>query len=128
MDKLQFFLDNPIETIEKDIKVSDRLPFTFKVRPMTNEEYSLAQKKCTKYVKGQTIFESGKFNAMISSMCCLDPDFSDAKAIKDAKCTTPSEFISKVLLVGEISTIAEEVVKLSGFTGITEDIETAKNL
>lgn len=127
MDKLRFFLENPTETIEKEIKVSSRLPFMVKIRPMTNEEYSVIQKKCTKMGKSGTVFDSGLFNAMATAKCVVDPDFSNADAIKEAKCSTPTDFVQKVLLVGEISTIAEEVVKLSGFTGITEDISEAKN-
>lgn len=129
MNDLEMFLNLPdVDTIEKEIKVSDRLG-TFKIRAMTSEEFADYQKRCTRKINKKGIdIDANKLNLLIVAGQVVAPDFSNAEFLKKVGCSTASEFISKKLLIGEITEISKQVQILSGFSvDINDDIEEAKN-
>ena len=129
MNDLEMFLTLPdVDTIEKEIKVSNRLG-TFKIRAMTSEEFSNYQTRCTRKMNKKGVdIDINKLNTLIVAGQVVAPDFSNAEFLKKAGCSTATEFISKKLLIGEITEISKQVQILSGFdVNINEDIEEAKN-
>lgn len=129
MNDLEMFLTLPdVDTIEKEIKVSNRLG-TFKIRAMTSEEFSNYQTRCTRKMNKKGVdIDINKLNTLIVAGQVVAPDFSNAEFLKKAGCSTATEFISKKLLIGEITEISKQVQILSGFdVDINEDIEEAKN-
>lgn len=129
MNDLEMFLTLPdVDTIEKEIKVSNRLG-TFKIRAMTSEEFSNYQTRCTRKMNKKGIdTDFNKLNTLIVAGQVVAPDFSNAEFLKKVGCSTATEFISKKLLIGEITEISKQVQILSGFDiDMNEDIEEAKN-
>lgn len=129
MNDLEKFLTLPdVDTIEKEIFVSERLG-TFKIKAMTSEDFASYQTRSTKKVskKGLDI-DINKLNTLIVAGQVVSPDFSNAEFLKKAGCATATEFISRKLLIGEITEISKQVQALSGFdVDINNDIEEAKN-
>ena len=140
MSKLSEFLrdNSDIATKEVEVAISPRFVdkdgnlLKFKIRPMTNDEFSAYQKKCTSINingrKRETSFDGGKFNSLVIINQCLDPDFKDANFIKELGVMTPEQAINKVLLAGEIVELSNQITSISGFdVDINDKIEEAKN-
>lgn len=118
-----FLLKNPI-TLEDEVKISDRIPFMFKITAMDNETYTSLQKANTKMFKrGKMSFDSLGFNLGLIKECCVSPNFKDASFVKKAGVLTPEEAIKKVLLPGEIINLASFIQELSGFDKDTEELK-----
>ena len=130
MRSLEDFLAlQDVDSIEEEVFVSKRLG-TFKVKAMTSEEHGEYMKRAkTKVTKnGEVEFDSAKFYLMIVAGQTIEPCFSNAELLKKAGCATAVDFIKKKLLPGEITELATQIIKVSGFDNdINEDIEEAKN-
>lgn len=134
-----FLIENAnIDEMEEEVIISPRFKdkegkiLKFKIRPMSGDEFSSFQKACTKInmmgKKRESSFDSGKYNLMCITNCCLEPDFKNAEFIKKIGAVTPEQAISKVLLPGEIVELGNQISSLSGFdVDINEEIEKAKN-
>lgn len=118
-----FLLNNPIN-LEDEVKISDRIPFSFKIKAMDNELYGQLQKKHTKmYRKGKMTFDSAGFNIGLILECCVTPNFKSADFVKKAGVLTPEDAVRKVLLPGEIINLAGYIQELSGFDKDTEELK-----
>lgn len=129
MNDLEMFLSLPdVDSIEEEVFVSERLP-KFKIKPMTVEQHKEYQNRCKgKIKKGGMDFDSTKFNLLVVVGQTIYPNFSNAEFLRQANCTSASEFISKKLKSGEIAELASKIISLSGFEDdMNEDIEEAKN-
>ncbi|MBB6670281.1 phage tail assembly chaperone [Cohnella nanjingensis] len=136
MSALQDFLNsNPIDQLTDDVVVSARFrdkdgnPLKFKIKGMTNREFDDIRRRCTEVKKGRKVeFDAHKFNTAVIINHTIVPDFKDAESIKKMGCTTPDEYLNKVLLAGEISELVNQIQKLSGFdVDMNELVEEAKN-
>lgn len=123
-----FLVSNPVN-LEDEVKISDRIPFNFKIHAMSNELYQELQKKHTKtYRKGKMSFNGTGFNTDMIIECCDYPNFKDAAFVKKVGVLTPVDAIRKVLLPGEIVNLAGFIQELSGFDKDTEELrEEVKN-
>lgn len=120
---LEDFLLNNTVNLEDEVKISDRIPFKFKIRAMSNEEYAALQKRHTKmYRKGKMDFNSTDFNLGMITSCCVEPNFKSADFVKKVGALTPEEAVKKVLLPGEIANLATFIQELSGFDKDTEEL------
>lgn len=118
-----FLLKNPI-ALEDEVKVSDRIPFMFKITALDNETYTSLQKNSTKmFRKGKMSFDSLGFNLGLIKECCVSPNFKSAAFVKKTGAVTPEEAIKKVLLPGEIVNLASYIQELSGFDKDTEELK-----
>lgn len=135
MSSLQAFLNsNVVEDIKESVLVSKRFKdekgglLKFKIRAVTDSEMSDIQKICMRTgKKGKVDFDVSKFNRLIAIKGCVDPKFEDAESIKGVGCVTPEDYIKKVMLPGEIATLAEQIQTLSGYTDLEDLKEQAKN-
>lgn len=136
MSALQDFLNaNLVDGITDEVVISDRFKdgngklLKFKIKAMTNREFDDIRKRCTEIKKGRKVeFNAQKFNIAVITENTLNPDFKDAASIQKVGCATPEDYLNKVLLAGEIATLANEIQKLSGFDVEMEDlVEEAKN-
>lgn len=124
MSKLSDFLTERNTKIEENVIISDKIPFPFRIRPLTSDEFSRLQKECNKPLnKGKFEFDTMKFNEKVALSGCVDPDFKNADDVKKANCTTPSQFLKQSLLPGELSNLVEAITKLSGFDKDIEDLK-----
>ena len=122
-----FLMENSIDNIEEKVIISERfrdLPFV--IRPLTNDEYAEINKRALKIDGKKVNFDTKKFNVLAAIECTIEPNFRSAEAIKAQNVTTPEQYISKVLLPGEIATLAEKISKISGFNQSVEDVEELK--
>ena len=114
------------------VRVSTRIPYDFKIRPLTLEEHKAFQKKASKIKisgkKREVSFDQMEYYIDSVLACCLEPNFNDSSNVKKAGCVTPEMLLSKLLLPGEIITLGSKITDISGFEeDINDDIEEAKN-
>ena len=128
MTLTQFLLENDVTTIEEEVVVSRRIKdgegnlLKFKIKPLTYEQYTDYQKQCT-IIKGKEVdFDYRKFNNLLVINHTLEPNFKDADFVKQVGAVYPEQAIGKVLLAGEISVLAEQIRKVSGFEDSLDDL------
>jgi hypothetical protein len=135
MSTLQEFLNaHPVDNLTEEVVVSPRFKdkdgniLKFKIKAMTNETFDDLRKRYTNG-KGRKIeFDAKGFNNAVAIEHTIVPDFRDAASIQKLGCTTPDEYLNKVLLAGEIATLVNAIQKLSGFdVDINDLVEEAKN-
>lgn len=129
---LQEFLNaNTIEGLEAEVPVSDRMRdkdgklYLFKIKSVSQEEYSEIQREALK-INSKTKNVQTNLSKMNEDICvagCVYPNFKDAEFIKEAGCTTPNQYLNKVLRPGEIVTLADHIRDLSGFDEDVEELE-----
>ncbi|GIP59689.1 XkdN-like protein [Paenibacillus sp. FSL W8-0186] len=133
---LQDFLNaNPIDGLTEEVTVSKRFKdaegnlLKFKIKAMTGPDFEELRKRSTTILKkGKVEFNAQQFNTTSVINNTLVPDFKDAESISKLGCTTPEQYVNKVLLPGEIATLAEHIQRLSGFdVGMEDLVEEAKN-
>lgn len=127
---LEFLIENPIDNIEDEIIVSARLKdFPFKIKGVTSPQHAEYQKMALKIgKKGKTDFNTQLFNELVVLNHTVEPNFRDAESIKKAGCVSPEQFLYRSLLAGEVSELASQIIRLSGFDAdINDEIEEAKN-
>lgn len=122
MSTLQDFLNaNPIDNLTEEVIVSERFkdsnnnPMKFKVKAMTNDTFNDLRKRATKVNGRKVEFDASAFNLGVIIENTLDPDFKNAESLKKLNCTTPGQYVEKVLLPGEIVELASQIQRISGF-------------
>ena len=134
MNKLQEFLSKQdISSMTQTLNIGGRLKdFELTVKPLQGSQYNDYQKLCIENagsVKKRS-FNTKKFNELIVINCTAEPNFKDAdfqkaNGIQDGDA---AKLMYKVLLAGEISFLAESILKLSGFDrDIEEEMDEVKN-
>lgn len=133
---LQDFLNaNPVDNLTEEVIVSKRFKdkdgklLKFKIKAMTNAEFDEIRKAATTVKKGRKVeFDAHKFNLRMVINHTVEPDFKHADSIQKLGCSTPEEYVQKVMLAGEVTNLAEKIQSLSGFDiSMEELVEEAKN-
>jgi len=134
MNKLQEFLSKQdISTMTQTLNIGGRLKdFELTVKPLQGSQYNDYQKLCIENAASQKkrSFNTKKFNELIVINCTTEPNFKDAdfqkaNGVLDGDA---AKLMYKVLLAGEISFLAESILKLSGFDrDIEEEMDEVKN-
>ena len=126
-----FLATHTVENLTEDIILNERLKdFKFTIGSMTRDELEKYQKLCIiRDKKGNVIRQdSMKFSELVIVNHLLYPNFKSAEFLQKIGVNTPSQGISKVLKVGEITALSEKIMKFNGFDEDFEDIRTkAKN-
>ena len=132
MNKLQEFLSqNPVDNVTEQLVVSERLKeFPFTIRAMTGPEYNGYQNACIENANNpkKRSFNTKKFNEMVITNHTVEPNFKDSAWLQEMNVLEPSKLLGKTLLAGEIQTLSDAIMTLSGF-GLdpNEEIEEVKN-
>lgn len=134
---LQAFLNaNPVDNLTDEVAISDRFKdkdgklLKFKIKAMGSDEFEDLRKKSMRVTTGKrrnVELDLRTFNNAIVIGFTLEPNFKDAESIKQLGCTTPEQYLNKVLLPGEISELSNQIQQLSGFKDMDELVEEAKN-
>lgn len=133
---LQDFLNNnPVENLTEEVAVSPRFKgedgnlLKFKIKAMSNPEFEEIRKSSTMIKKGRKVeFDAHKFNLQMVINHTIEPNFKHAESIQKMGCSTPEEYVQRVLLAGEITTLATKIQELSGFDiEMPELVNEAKN-
>lgn len=135
MSLQQFLNANPIDNLTEDVVISSRFKdaegaiLKFTIKAMTDQEFNEIRKKSTEIKKGRKVeFDAQKFNIQSVINHTVTPDFKNAESIQQLGCRNPEEYVQKVLLAGEITSLAAKISELSGFdTELSELVEEAKN-
>lgn len=129
MSKLDEFLGlEDVSEIRKTIavKIGDKI-LDLVIRPLTEDEHTEFQRRSNTISKNRIAFDSGKYNDLLLSACIVEPNFADEGFLKKAHCISGIEFLKKKFTAGQLSDIATEIQKLSGFETFDMEIENAKN-
>lgn len=133
---LQDFLnENLTEGITADVVVSNRFKdkegnvFKFKIKAQDADSFADAQKAATAINRKTKDVSVDQIKLMVKTVvdCTIEPNFRDAASIKKTGCTNAEQYLNKVLLVGEISNLYNEISKLSGFEPMQDLVDEAKN-
>ena len=134
MNKLQEFLTkNDVSNITEVINLSGRLrEFPITIKALPGSQYNEYQKLCIENPTSpkKRSFNSKRFNELLVTNSVVDPNFKDpefqkANNILDGDAT---KLLYKVMLSGEISQLAEAIMRLSGFDkDMEEEVEEVKN-
>ena len=123
-----FLLDNTVEEIFHDIKISDRIPFKFRVKAMTGKEREMYRDVAKRKSKKGSFLDENKFQREIIIGQTVVPVFNEEKFLKKLNVISPEEALNKVLLSGEQEELFQQICKLSGFDiSGDEKVEEAKN-
>lgn len=124
MSRLDDFLNlQDVSSMEEEIYINERLG-NFKIKPLSGAKNEEFRKRCT--TKNGT--DINKFQILVVSEQVIDPDFSNSDFLAKTGCQTAREFIERKFKAGEIATIANKILDISGFNiDINEKIEEAKN-
>lgn len=127
----QFLTKNAVDNLTKEVSLGGRLKdFKFKVRALTGNQYNDFQALCIENPNSpkKRRFNTKKFNELIVVNCVVEPSFKDAEWIKELGVPDATSAMYKTLLAGEISQLAEEALRLSGFDrDVEEEMEEVKN-
>lgn len=54
-------------------------------------------------------------NDYLIHVCCIEPNLRDEELLKEFGCKEPVEIVNKLFMIGEITSIADTLVKKAGF-------------
>lgn len=132
MNALQLFLTkNSVDNLTQEFCLGGRLKeFKFKIRAMTGNQYNDYQAICIENPNSpkKRRFNTKKFNELIVVNCVIEPNFKDADWMKELGVVDATAAMYKTLLAGEITQLAEEALRLSGFDrDVEEEVQEVKN-
>lgn len=119
-----------------DIARNGVVLFTFRIRPLSEEEYHTCREKNTKYVRNKQLgikfpenTDSVRYRSALIYQATVDEDrekiWNNKDAWKELNVLNGIDLIDKTLLAGEKDAVLEIVDKISGYTATTEEV--AKN-
>ena len=131
----QFLLNSNVKDLKKVINLGGRLEdFPITIRALDGDKYNSFQQMCIENPNSpkKRRFNSKKFNELICVECLVDPSMKDAEFLQAAReqkgIVDATGLLYHCFLAGEISVIAEQALKLSGFDrDVEEEIEEVKN-
>lgn len=127
----QFLLQSDISDLKKSIDLGGRLkghPLTIKA--LDGDKYNAFQQICIENPNSakKRHFNTKKFHELVCVECLVDPNLKDAEFIKEAGVPDSAKLLYKCFLAGEIASIAEQALKLSGFNdSVEEEMDEVKN-
>jgi hypothetical protein len=129
MSKLEeFLLNEPLEVDQQlDVMVSDRIPFPFKIRAITEAENKSIKKGCQtvsfdkKSHQKVTDTNQELYLTRLAISCCVEPNFKNSELQAKYGVMGAEALVDKILRPGEYNKLIEEILKLNGFD---EDINT----
>lgn len=130
----QFLLESNVKDMKKVINLGGRLAdYPITVRALDGDKYSTFQQMCIENPNSakKRRFNTKKFNELICIECLVEPSMKDAEFLAAARqrgVVDSASLLYHCFLAGEIATIAEQALKLSGFDrDVEEEIDEVKN-
>lgn len=128
---LQALLGTKPATEITDKVAIKRLKTQFTIKALTGEDIDAIQAQATyvskKGKKTETKVNENEASRLLVAKATIEPDFSNAELLKHYKAVDAGECVQKALLAGEIATLQQAILTLSGFGDLDEEIEDAKN-
>lgn len=111
---------------ERTVMLS-RLQIPVKLQGLTGKQVYSIRERCTerKEKRGKVIerLDEEQFNVSLIATSTLSPNWGDSKLIGKYKASGPEEVIKRILLAGELNSLGDIVLDLSGFNNDLEDIK-----
>lgn len=130
----QFLLNSDVKDLKKTINLGGRLAeYPITIRALDGDKYNTFQQMCIENPNSakKRRFNSKKFNELVCIECLAEPSMKDAEFLQAARAKGVADstgLLYHCFLAGEIATIAEQALKLSGFDrDVEEEIEEVKN-
>ncbi len=124
MNAIDFLLNNDvaISNIKKDVKINRLSDFAgsdvvFKVRAISYDEY----------VKILREDDNANVKLKVCSVAVVDPNLNNKSLQMKYSAVDSEDLVDKMLLMGEISMLYDEICNISGFNDETSKIVTIKN-
>lgn len=136
MSSLQEMLNlNVVDDITTNVEITNRIldkdgrSFKFTIKPISFSDLNELKKRATYFdSKGKAILNEDFLNTLIVIENTLEPNFKDSKSIAQLNCTTPEQYLNKVLLAGEIEKLIKAILTISGFDSeLDEMVDDIKN-
>lgn len=119
-----------------DIARNGKVLFSFRIRPLSEEEYQTCKEKNTKYVRNKQLgirfpedTNSVRYRSSLIYQATIEEDrektWNNKEAWKALNVLTGIDLIDKVLLAGEKDAVLEKLDEISGYSATTEEV--AKN-
>lgn len=130
MDALQALLGaKPATEITNQVKIK-RLGTEFTIKALTGEDIDKIRDQATYPTKNGKKTElkvnEEEVARLLIVKAVVDPNFASKEALAHFGASDEGECVQKALLAGEIATLQNEILMLSGFDD-EEEIEEAKN-
>lgn len=130
MDALQALLGaKPATEITNQVKIK-RLGTEFTIKALTGEDIDKIRDQATYPTKNGKKTElkvnEEEVARLLIVKAVVEPNFADASLLNHFGASDEGECVQKALLAGEIATLQNEILMLSGFDD-EEEIEEAKN-
>ena len=123
---VQFLAQNQVGDLIKEVHIDGRLKeFTFKVKPITQNQFNNYQQLCTTLGKNgkSAKFNNGRFNELVIINHVVEPNLRSTDVLATVDATTPEEYLNKVFLAGELVQLVDQISEISGFGKTDEDLE-----
>lgn len=128
MDKLLNVDTDNVPTKTVGIK---RLEIPIKLKALTAKQVFKLRELCTVPVKnrfGETKqLDNEAFNVGLIVKATVSPNWGDEKLLEKFKASSGSEVVKRLFLSGELDSLGDEVLDLSGYNTELEDINDIKN-
>ena len=127
----QFLLESNVNDLKKTINIGGRMkdhPLT--IRVITGQQYTDYQQQCIENPNSskKRRFNTKRFNELICVNSLVDPNLKDPEMLKAAGVNRPEDLLYRCFLAGEINTIAEQALIMSGFdSDVEEEMNEVKN-
>lgn len=111
-------------------RLSEKLgqPFVLTLKAIPSRRYTEIQTAAVKFNKDNTqSIDLYKLQTMTLAAGIASPKLGDTELLRKFNAVTPVELLDKLLLAGEISSIADRISKLSGFEDNEKKSEEVKN-
>lgn len=112
--------------------IIDRLGIPVNLKGLTEKEISKIRKECTYTRKGkggkiEEKLDGNEFDAGLIISATTNFDWNNKELLESSKASDGKQFIRKKLLAGEISSLTDKILELSGFNNELEEVEDIKN-
>lgn len=131
MNALQALLGaKPAAEITEQVTIK-RLGTEFTIKALTGEDIDKIRDQATYPVKNGKKTEKKVNEEEVARLlivkATVEPDFANADLLKHFGAADEGECVQKALLAGEIATLQNAILTLSGFNDDDEELEEAKN-
>ena len=131
----QFLLDSNVKDLRKTINLGGRMEnYPITIRALEGDKYNTFQQMCIENPNSakKRRFNSKKFHELVCVECLVEPSMRDAEFLQAAReqkgIMDSTGLLYHCFLAGEIATIAEQALKLSGFDrDVEEEMDEVKN-
>lgn len=108
-----------------------RLGVQITLKALTEKEINRARKQCTKQIKNmgrrEEVLDDDQFNATLIRMATVKPNWNNPKLLGPLNLSSGEEFIKRKLLGGEMTSVVEKILDLSGYNDDIDKEEEVKN-